>query len=817
MIEALLNEDAHSTIQELRTIPIVRDFFALWRRDKEAERRSSKMPSPTSPPLPELNIPPVSSPAAIAPEKQTVARHLTGFLHSSGSSTPKSPNPARNSYATPRVWLTPHTNDQALKRSATSSTSTAETSTGARPSLTAPSSQPGPVRFSRSQCVPHETLKGAIETHQSLAHDAGPRGREPLVFLAVTREESALRRPPIRKGSTPELIQLSLERGLDRDVPALTRNTDTQAGGISADGYHLIPVPILSPQDVSQRGESRQATFMETPEESTSITPDSLATPGVVRVGVGREIDRNLDSLVVLDPELYPLSSAQQASPRTSSPSAESQVIPRARKTPPTLDGGNRSARFFVNDGTGLVDLSAAPPPRSPVSSTPLTVGPEFPKAPALNDGGEQFGEIVDLVQRKAPRLAQSVEWLIFPEPPTHDPRISRGNSEHFSVVSGNSTIPTLSSPRSTSSWTSQSSPISPSGVYTQRYRSRVSLGSVVERRLSLDSLVASEFEAPYLSRNIAASQVSHTNESSDAIHMVLNALAIPSVTPRGRASYSSQETDSTGLDENSGAISLSSSLYDRHGLPLSKAAIIAPKSTPPPRPPRSALRKSNRFSAGVVSRLNEPLANAGLNGEISTDLPSLKPAVVARHDSLIGSSLHSPASQQALLEPPSPPFPLISQHKWCKSNLPYISQSVPDKHESTHPGANELDIMPATPFTPSFNSNGNAGIVQIKAIHAKSDIIVSFKVPRVEMTLADLRTDLKRRLREAGGLELGNFSLKYLPPQSDRRTTASTGARQRCLSVTSTSDMSSMIDLDNDIEWQKALQINTKIIIRII
>ena len=45
MIEALFDEDAPSTLQELRTVINVRDFFGYWRRDKEAERKSGKTPA----------------------------------------------------------------------------------------------------------------------------------------------------------------------------------------------------------------------------------------------------------------------------------------------------------------------------------------------------------------------------------------------------------------------------------------------------------------------------------------------------------------------------------------------------------------------------------------------------------------------------------------------------------------------------------------------------------------------------------------------------------------------------------------------------
>jgi len=129
---------------------------------------------------------------------------------------------------------------------------------------------------------------------------------------------------------------------------------------------------------------------------------------------------------------------------------------------------------------------------------------------------------------------------------------------------------------------------------------------------------------------------------------------------------------------------------------------------------------------------------------------------------------------------------------------------------------------MPTTPITPGFNSSHaaadyNVGMIQIKAIHAESDIIVLFTVPRVEMTLADLRTELRRKLREAGGPKLGHFLLKYLPPRSDSGTTASTGTLKRSPSASSTIHMSSMVDLDNEIEWKKALESSTKIMMRIV
>jgi hypothetical protein len=48
MMEALFDEDAPSTLQELRTVSTVREFFGYWRRDKEAERKMGRVPTLSS-------------------------------------------------------------------------------------------------------------------------------------------------------------------------------------------------------------------------------------------------------------------------------------------------------------------------------------------------------------------------------------------------------------------------------------------------------------------------------------------------------------------------------------------------------------------------------------------------------------------------------------------------------------------------------------------------------------------------------------------------------------------------------------------------
>ena len=48
MIEALFDEDAPSTLQELCTTSTVRDFFAYWKQDKDANRKMNKTPAVSS-------------------------------------------------------------------------------------------------------------------------------------------------------------------------------------------------------------------------------------------------------------------------------------------------------------------------------------------------------------------------------------------------------------------------------------------------------------------------------------------------------------------------------------------------------------------------------------------------------------------------------------------------------------------------------------------------------------------------------------------------------------------------------------------------
>lgn len=844
MIEALMSDDAHSTIQELRTVPVVRDFFALWRRDKEAERRASKTaPDVNSPPLPEPSIPPSTAPVAVLPQKQAMSQYLVDFLHTPGSNVPKSPKPSRNSYAPPprtttRAPVRPHTanteDQQFSSRSATSSSfSTAEVSSNSGVPIAVPPSQPGPARYSRSQSVPFEGANGGAENYSQ--QDVGLRGKEPLIFRSLAREDDTQRRLPIRKGSTPELGRRSVESRPSRDISPFSRNLDLK-GGTSGDRLHPMPVPILSQPHPSQRGRSRKATLRETEDEAISVTPlttfpfdhtpETPSTPGVAGLGVGRT-----GGLAVLDPELYRSISASktQNSPLATQNPDASQAIPRARKTPPILDTGNRNARFFVDDPTGLVDVSSAPPPRSPVSAPSTSIRSDFHGLPSPDEGSDRFGQIVNLAHRKAIKLhPPPPSKLVFPLPPQELPNYGNDlNHAHASsVVSGNCTIPTLSSPVTTSPVSSQQI-----SSISHRYRSRASFGSLVDhKRLSLDSLIASEFELPYLSRNISTPQFPHHNESSDAVHLAPNMLAAPvsTVTSRGRASYSSQETDSTGLDENSGAISSGSSLHGRIALPPSKAPLVVPKLTPPPRPPRSALRNSSQFTAGVLNRPNESLATTSLN--VDNSEPPPLPSPISQNESIdfIDSYLTASSSH---LEPPKSPHSPVHSAKAHESTISSIAnftqyyQTMPGKNEPNDLHSNTLGAsgsLPTTPFTHAFDPSTSAvnlippniGNIPIKAIHSRSETILLFKVSRSDTTLADLRNKIIKRFREAEGIELDAFALKYTPPRNDPSIS---GGRQRSLSVASTGDLSTMVDLENEAEWQKALSSSNKLVIRII
>ncbi|KAG8752050.1 hypothetical protein FRC14_007405 [Serendipita sp. 396] len=979
LIEALLSDDAHSTVQELRTVPVVRDFFALWRRDKEAERRSQKTYL-GSPPLPEPhNIPDQvaktiasavpSSPAPKPTPQKQQRDYLAEFLHAPVTSTPKSPKPAaRNSYATPRP------NDQRPSTANPDQYNSSRHLNGgpflAPVNGTPISGPPSPVgttvvhtnlapvpgtantRFGRSHTVPYP---GQVEP---LDADAVPRTREPLLLRSLSREAPASTtagHPPMRKVSSPELIRPST--GIDRRNNA----RDQFLGVVQSERW--MPQNQYQPQPLvafplgnkygSQPGAARKATLRdaspltsEEQERAKPLTsfpfdhpPESPVTPGFAGHGVGRSGGRRLDSLAVLDPEMYstlaerfgqpPSQPATTISRPTSAGTDGSQAIPRARKTPPIQDPGNRTARFFVDDpvsGGGLVDVAGGPPPRSPISATmPVhALNSEHDKVYGSVHSAEdheetQFGQVAgnhrfqelklsQPPQRRHPVSSLSVAVPIPELEPTYYTPADQGRAK-LSIVSGTS-IPSLSSPNKTSSWSSTGSPLSPSGAI-QRYRSQNSLVSISEqqqRRLSLDSLMMTDTELPYNVRNLthAPPRYAHKNKSTDAIFQAANgSVAHQSVaTPTargylgasnsgasnsfgigsggGRGSYSSQETDSTGFDETSGVISSGSSLYapvpsryHPHGMPPSKANIAVPKSTPPPpRPPRSVLRNSSQFSAGVMQRLDESTGSTPIGNSAAPDTGSERPHTpfngLAKHDThdFIDSYFPSPKISHATLEAPVAPFAMMGNNQAAArdsnmstfTNIAQYYQSIPEQshssshvldlpHRAGHLSTNttalsefEAASLPPTPFSTTFldltahnnvpatnprhPSQGYANMINIKAIHAPSDTILLFKVPKSNTSLADLRVKIARKFREAGvpNDTLKTVALQYIPPLSRTETGPATG-RKRSQSVTSVVDVNQMVDLQSEVEWQKALSVtsslhainaNTKIIIKV-
>lgn len=830
LIEALLDEDAHSTIQELRTVPLVRDFFALWRRDKEAERRSSKATTATNaPPVPEYNRSPI---IVNTPTKSPTINHLNDFLHTPTSSS-KSPKPtSRHSFAPSRNSARPHTANPG------------ETSIqNTRPLISHPFNAAYEDQFeanrSRSYLAPYAgaSRTGRSSTVPNLEHspigsrteaisDVETRPKEPLLLRTI-RDNNGIHRAPGRQVSTPELPRSDrLERRSSREL--LSRNVDSRAPVNSATP---MPVFMLSQRTVSQPGGVRRAALRETAEEPSDQPqptrtfpfdhpPDTPVTPGMAGLGVGRTGGRHLESLAVLDPEMYQSLSTPQAQQvpwtlPTPANGESTQALPRARKTPPIIDTGNRSARFFVDDpNTGMVDVAGGPPPRSPVSA-PMGMDMSY-------EAAGQFEQVAAMRQFQGMRLGKPPMGRL--PPPVKPPldMSDHGHNSSFSTASGAS-IPGFSSPNATSSISSQGSPLSTTNG--QRFRSRNSLGSVAEqRRLSLDSLVASEFELPYLSRNISTPQFTQKNKSADAV-FAANNLTAPSaaISTRGRGSYSSQETDSTGfgLEDNSGFTP-----YAPARLPPSKAAVIVPKTTPPPRPPRSVLRNSSQFSAGIIHRLNESLSGNQGHGDLGDS-----------HD-FIDSYFTTPQIQHATLDPPTPTYVTQNSREVRESatsaftNIAQYYQN--DKHDSVRPS--EIDFstasLPPTPLNANFDHSPSVasyrtpphnavspsiGNVSIKAVHAQSETIVLFKISRHETTLSDLRSKVIRKFRETEGLDLPGFTLKYLPPRSDHGFISSQSGRKRSNSVSSTSDISVLASLDTEAEWQRALAGNNKIVIRIV
>lgn len=874
-------------------MPLVRDFFALWRRDKEAERRSSKA---SAPPLPE-HTPANTRSSALPPAAVQTAtgrspniNHLADFLHTSPSSAaaPKSPKPAsRLSYAPPprnTGSTRPHTanpgetassHQNSISRPLISHPFNAnyEEQTRRPPAFTGGSSRPG-----RSSTVPngeHHSFGGGGGRLEAISDTEPPRAKEPLLLRTI-RDNNGIHRAPGRQVSTPELPRsdrLPLERRSSRDL-LLTRNTnavDPRVAGMGGMGVpgtgngngvgtaNLAPMPVFI-RTVSQPGGVRRAALRETagvdedeeeggglkpartfpfdhPPDSPPITP---ITPGVAGVGVGRTGGRHIESLAVLDPEMYQTLAAQhQQAPWTlptptaaatldtsASASQQQQALPRARKTPPIIDSGNRSARFFVDDPTtGMVDVAGGPPPRSPISAP---MGMEMSHDAAAMG---QFEQVAAMRQFQGTKLAKPPSGRA--PPPTKPPldMSDHGHNYSFSTTYSGASVPGFSSPNATSSISSHGSPLSTTNA-AQRYRSRGSLGSVAEqRRLSLDSLVASDFELPYLSRNISTPHFTQKNKSSDAVFVTLNALNAPPnpISQRGRGSYSSQETDSTGFGLEDNLASFAGHTPTR--LPPSKAAVVAPKTTPPPRPPRSALRNSSQFSAGIIHRLNESLAANQLQNDLT---------MMDSHDFIDSYfTASTPQLPHATLEPPTPTYTRDGRESNVSSLTNFAQYYQNEKHQSMQATEAEYSIasLPPTPLTTAFDTqtpnvssfrtpphnavSPNVGVVAIKAVHAQSETIVLLKISRYETSLSDLRSKIVRKFRETEGLDLAvnGFSLKYLPPRTDHGfiSTPAAGGRKRSTSVTSTSDVSILVSLESEMDWQRALAGNSKIVIRII
>lgn len=92
MIEALFDEDAPSTLQELRTVSTVREFFGYWKRDSEGERKMDKTaPSSSGAPIPSHQSkggdPPRQS-SILSPELMAFATGPSKIKHRSTAKSP---------------------------------------------------------------------------------------------------------------------------------------------------------------------------------------------------------------------------------------------------------------------------------------------------------------------------------------------------------------------------------------------------------------------------------------------------------------------------------------------------------------------------------------------------------------------------------------------------------------------------------------------------------------------------------------------------------------------------------------------------------
>jgi hypothetical protein len=297
MIEALFDEDAPSTLQELRTIATVRDFFGYWRRDKEAERKTGKTPAFSS---------------------ATQSPSYTG----KGGETPK-----QSSVLTPELIAF---------------------ATGGK--ITGPSKLKQPPSRRPSHIT--SSSRGSYESQYNPAYEGGRPTTSPWVHVvspfsvsaAVTSGESQKRRSPSYRPAegtrSPALLNpQSNMPALDSPRPSI-QYTSTFTSSPYGDGFSYQPQQRYSPQLVA-----------------TGSHPSLLAPylpPGINTFTNSVPVLHPMQGRTAS----MPLQRQRRNGQMSSSPGTSDQVLPvpvPRRRNDAADVSSNRSARIF-DESTGVVN-----------------------------------------------------------------------------------------------------------------------------------------------------------------------------------------------------------------------------------------------------------------------------------------------------------------------------------------------------------------------------------------------------------------------------------------------------------------------------
>jgi hypothetical protein len=758
MIEALFDEDAPSTLQELRTVGSIRDFFGYWRRDKDAERKMGRTPtfdSATSLPPHQAQAkggdrdPPKHSSLKQSSPKQpgVLTPELIAFTTGgsiAGPSKPKRPSTGRSSHTT-------STGSRDVQQAVLNSAHEL-----GRPSMVpyAPGIPPS-APFSASAIV---ATFANEEPHRRVLSPSRP-------------VEGAVRADPLllRSLAEPSLVNAQSKTPVfDSRGPYMNPPASPYGDGFSRLRQRS------SPQILNLRSA-----------ESNPSLPVHDSTP------VGSVFNHSLPFAHPMQGRTASMPSQRregdgQVSPSTRTPD---QVLPGPipRRRNGTIDmSGNRTARFFDVS----TDIANDPPLKSPLDE---------------EDGARaSAGHLQGLSQRSSrSQMASSVQTVSSTGQSTSTGTSQSSHRSSAAAPQRHRTAPSWSSRRMS---LDSLAPID-LGHYSSIGSPPPSLQVSVLRAGHLDGNDEMDKSRPYVTQDPRHSVSSDSSYGDEAAQAQPPSASVPSsviplkIPPSSAVQSSSlppprpprSALRTSGVFSSGKRISTASSPAASLLTPAEDGGAAVPVDIEPHK------RASTSHDDVVDSYFEMPShARSGDPFELEfrpqpLPLPLPPPAPVYRARARANSA-GTGLSMSPIVVPPLPSF------------LP------PDSLASIR----SSEAVPASPATPYMGPT-----TTIKAVHEASNTILLFRVSRMSTSLVDLRVKLSRKFMEAENIRLNpeRLELRYLAPAfamapniANRRPSLAGGpvagpdGRDRCTGVNSIQGTDGIwLPLNTEADWHAA------------